>query len=101
MTERKKLMDEKTYYVYAMTNWNNEVLYIGMTSNLEKRLYEHEQKLVEGFTEKYNVNKLVYFETTNSVLSAVERERQLKGWTRKKKDQLIEKVNPNWNELKI
>jgi len=94
-------MDEKTYYVYAMTNWNNEVLYIGMTSNLEKRLYEHEQKLVEGFTEKYNVNKLVYFETTNSVLSAVERERQLKGWTRKKKDQLIEKVNPNWNELKI
>ena len=94
-------MEEKTYYIYAMTNWNNEVLYIGMTSNLEKRLYEHKQKLVEGFTEKYNVNKLVYFETTNCAQSAVERERQLKGWTRKKKDQLIEAVNPHWEELKI
>ena len=94
-------MEEKTYYIYAMTNWNNEVLYIGMTSNLEKRLYEHKQKLVEGFTEKYNVNKLIYFETTSCAQSAVERERQLKGWTRKKKDQLIEAVNPNWEELKI
>ena len=94
-------MDEKMYYVYLMTNWNHEVLYIGMTSDLERRLYEHKQKLIKGFTEKYNVNKLVYFEVTNSAESAVERERQLKGWKREKKNQLIEKENPNWEELEI
>jgi putative endonuclease len=59
----------KTYYVYLITNWNNKVLYIGVTNNLERRLYEHKNKLIKGFTEKYNVNKLVYFEQTNDIES--------------------------------
>ena len=75
----------KTYYVYLLTNWNNKVMYIGVTSNLERRVYEHKNKLVEGFTQKYNVNKLVCFESTNDVLAAIEREKQIKKWRREKK----------------
>lgn len=64
-----------THYVYLLTNWNNKVMYVGVTGNLERRLYEHKQKLVVGFTEKYNVNKLVYFEETNDVRAALERDK--------------------------
>ncbi|RKX57975.1 MAG: GIY-YIG nuclease family protein, partial [Thermodesulfobacteriota bacterium] len=63
-----------TYYVYLFTNWNNKVIYLGVTNNMERRLYEHKNKLVKGFTEKYNVNKLVYFEETQDVTAAIARE---------------------------
>ena len=89
----------KTYYVYLVTNWNNKVLYIGVTNNLERRLYEHKNKLVKGFTEKYNVNKLVYFEQTSDIESAITREKEIKKWRREKKNNLVESVNKKWNDL--
>ena len=92
---------DKTYYVYLLTNWNNKVMYVGVTSNLERRVYEHKNKLVEGFTQKYNVNKLVCFETTNDVLAAIEREKQIKKWRREKKNQLVNGVNPEWKDLSL
>ena len=76
---------DKTYYVYLLTNWNNKVMYVGVTGNLERRIYEHKNKLVEGFTQKYNVDKLVYYETTNDVMAALEREKQIKKWQREKR----------------
>jgi len=87
------------YYVYIMTNWSNKVLYIGVTNNLERRCYEHKHKIIKGFTDKYNINKLVYFEMTNDIKEAITREKQLKGWLRKKKIELIEKINPEWKDL--
>ena len=92
-------MQQHQYYVYMLSNWNNEVLYIGVTNNLQKRVYEHKHHLVEGFTDKYNVTKLVYFEETSDVHAAIEREKQLKKWRREKKNQLIESMNPHWNDL--
>lgn len=92
---------DKTYYVYLLTNWNNKVMYVGVTSNLERRVYEHKNKLVEGFTQKYNVNKLVCFETTNDVLAAIEREKQIKKWRREKKNQLVMQMNPTWDDLSL
>ena len=87
------------YYVYILTNWNNRVMYIGITNNLERRLYEHKHKLADGFTKKYNVHKLVYFECTSDVRSALEREKQLKGWTRDRKNELVAHANPQWQDL--
>ena len=87
------------YYVYILSNWNNKVLYIGITSNLERRLYEHKMKLADGFTKRYNVNKLVYYECTCDVEAAITRDKQLKGWTRSKKDTLINRENPQWLDL--
>ncbi len=87
------------YYVYILTNTYNTVLYIGVTSNLERRLYEHKNKLADGFTKKYNIHKLVYFDSTNDVRAAIEKEKQLKGWTRAKKNALVESVNPQWRDL--
>ena len=87
------------YYVYILTNKYNTVVYIGVTNNLERRLYEHKNHLVDGFTTRYNLNKLVYFETTSDVSSAIEREKQIKGWKRDRKNALIESVNPKWNDL--
>ena len=87
------------YYVYMLTNWNNIVLYTGVTNDLERRIYEHKNKLVKGFTEKYNVNKLVYFEYTSDVKSAIAREKEIKGWIRQKKNQLVQGVNPLWKDL--
>lgn len=87
------------YFVYILSNWNDSVLYIGVTGNLPRRLYEHRNHLVDGFSSKYNTEKLVYFEETNDVYSAIAREKQLKGWTRKKKNDLIMKVNPEWKDL--
>ena len=90
---------ERSYYVYILTNWNNEVMYVGVTNNLERRLYEHKQKLIDGFTKKYNLNKLVYFEETNSVLAAIEREKEIKKWRREKKNALVLKDNSQWKDL--
>ena len=87
------------YYVYMLTNWNNKVLYTGITNNLERRIYEHKNKLVKGFTAKYNVNKLVYYDYTSDVFSAIAREKEIKGWTRQKKNDLIQSMNPEWIDL--
>ncbi len=87
------------YYVYILTNKSSRVMYIGVTNNLERRVYEHKQELVEGFTKRYHVHKLVYFETTTDVRSAIEREKQLKGWLRARKNALVESVNPEWKDL--
>ena len=87
------------YYVYILSNWNDTVLYIGVTSNLPRRLYEHKHHLVDGFTSKYNVEKLVYFEETSDVHVALEREKQLKRWRREKKNALIVQMNPQWLDL--
>ncbi|MHC4139346.1 MAG: GIY-YIG nuclease family protein [Planctomycetota bacterium] len=89
----------KQYYVYILTNKTDKVLYIGITSNLIRRIYEHKNKLVEGFTKKYNLSKLVYFETTNDVNSALIREKQLKNWHRDWKLNIINKHNPDWKDL--
>ncbi len=92
-------MVEKKSYVYILTNINNTVLYTGVTSNLVKRIYEHRNKEVPGFTEKYNLNKLIYYEIFEDIVSAITREKQIKGWLRSKKIALIEKVNQNWDDL--
>jgi len=90
---------ENSYFVYLLSNWNNRVLYIGITNDLARRLYEHQNKLVPGFTEKYNVSKLVYFEETSDVYSALAREKEIKKWRRQKKDALVASVNPGWKDL--
>ena len=87
------------YFVYILSNWDDSVLYIGFTSNLPRRLYEHRNGLADGFTKKYNVHKLVYYEYTNDVYSALSREKQLKNWGRSKKIALIQKTNPQWLDL--
>ena len=86
------------YYVYIMTSYRG-TLYVGVTNNLERRVYQHRAKLVDGFTSKYNVSRLVYYEATPDVVSAITREKQIKGWVRKKKAALIESANPYWNDL--
>ena len=85
--------------VYILTNNNNTTLYIGVTSNLEKRLYEHRHKQIKGFTSKYNLEKLVYFELTESMVAAIEREKYLKGKVRSYKEALINRMNPEWLDL--
>ena len=92
---------EKTYYVYIMTNASDKVLYIGVTNDLQRRIYEHKNKLVKGFSKKYKVNKLVYYETTNDVNSAITREKQLKNWRRQWKMDLITAENPGFADLNI
>ncbi len=87
------------YYVYILANWNNKVIYTGVTNNLERRLYEHKNKLVDGFTKRYNINKLVYYDFCESIETAIQREKQIKGWTRSKKNALIEQANPDWHDL--
>ena len=82
-----------------MTNKINTVLYTGITRDLKKRIWEHKEKTIEGFTKKYNIHKLVYYETTNDIESAIRREKQLKKWNRKWKIELIEKNNPKWRDL--
>jgi putative endonuclease len=89
----------KQYYVYILTNRKHGVLYTGMTNDLERRAYEHKEKLIPGFASKYSLTKLVYFEETTDVDAAINREKQIKGWLRKKKIALIESRNPNWKDL--
>ncbi len=90
---------EKVYSVYIMSSATDKVLYIGVTNDLARRAREHQLGLVEGFTKKYNVVKLVHHEETEDVYAALEREKQLKGWTRKKKDWLIDQTNPERRDL--
>ncbi|MCL1972652.1 MAG: GIY-YIG nuclease family protein [Endomicrobia bacterium] len=89
----------KNYYIYIMASKKYGVIYIGITNNIAKRAYEHREGLIAGFTKKYKVNKLVYVEVFNDVNEAIEREKQLKGWSREKKIFLIETNNKNWNDL--
>jgi putative endonuclease len=89
----------KNYYVYILTTNNHRVMYTGITNHLIRRVDEHRNHLADGFTKKYNITKLVYFENTEDVSAAIAREKQLKGWRRSKKDKLIETINPNWEDL--
>lgn len=89
----------RKYYVYIITNKNNSTLYVGVTNNLERRLFEHKNKLIDGFSKKYNINKLIYFEETTSVNSAIEREKQIKAYSRVKKEDLIFHMNPEKLDL--
>ena len=90
---------EKRGYVYLLTNNANTVIYTGVTSNLQKRIYEHKEKLVEGFTKKYNIIKLVYFEKFDDIVNAIEREKQIKGGSRRDKINLIKNTNPELKDL--
>ena len=90
---------EKKGYIYILTNKNNTTLYVGVTSNLPKRIYEHKNKVVKGFTKKYNLTKIVYYEVYDNIYNAIVREKQLKGGSRKKKIELIESINPEWEDL--
>ena len=92
---------DKAYYVYITTNITNNVLYIGVTNDLQRRIHEHKDSLVESFSKKYKVNKLVYYEITNNINSAIAREKQLKNWRREWKINLIRDKNPGFTELFI
>ena len=95
-----KTEEKVNYYVYILANSSNVTIYTGVTNNLIKRVYEHKTKAdAESFTAKYNVHKLVYYEMTNDVRSAIEREKQIKSWNRKRKNLLVEKMNPTWIDL--
>jgi putative endonuclease len=96
--EPGKMAGVKPYYVYIMTN-KSRTLYTGVTNDLERRVYEHKHKLIPGFTTKYNLSRLVYFEATEDIRAAIEREKQIKGWLRRKKLSLIASVNPKWEDL--
>ena len=89
------------YFVYILTNKTNKVLYTGVTNNLERRLYEHKNHLVDGFSSKYNTNKLVYYEVSESVESAIAREKQIKAYRRDKKIALINESNNEWKDLSL
>jgi len=89
----------RTYYIYIVTNKNNSVLYIGVTGDLEGRIYQHRERLIESFTKRYQCTKLLYYEDYPDPQSAIVREKQLKGWRREKKVALINRINPRWNDL--
>ena len=89
----------KTYTVYMLTNKYNRVLYTGMTNDLGRRINEHKSGLIPGFTKRYNLKKLVYYEDCSDVNAAIEREKQIKRWVRRKKDELVETINPEWEDL--
>ena len=91
----------KTYAVYIMTNYSQTSFYIGITGNLQKRVWEHKNKFVEGFTKRYNIDRLVYYELTDSVETALNREKQLKRWHRDWKINLIKEMNPEFNDLSM
>jgi len=88
-----------SYFVYILTNQKNGTLYIGVTNNIKRRTIEHKQREIEGFTQKYKINKLVYFEEYNDIKDAIHREKCLKRWKRDWKIKLVIKTNPNWNDL--
>lgn len=89
----------KQYYVYIMSNDTNTITYTGVTNDLIRRVSEHKNKLVEGFTARYNINKLVYYETGEDIESAILREKQIKSWARKEKVALVNTTNPDWQDL--
>lgn len=90
----------KEYFVYIMAN-RSRILYTGVTSDLKRRVIEHKQHLIKGFTSRYNMDKLVYFETGSDINEAIYREKEIKGWIRVKKIKLIETINSNWDDLSI
>ncbi|MCB4792135.1 MAG: GIY-YIG nuclease family protein [Elusimicrobia bacterium] len=90
---------EKQYYIYIMTNKNNTVLYTGVTNDIIKRVYEHKNKVTEGFTKRYNITKLVYYEVFNDIKNAIAREKQIKGGSRNKKITLVNNSNKTWKDL--
>ncbi|OFW87803.1 MAG: hypothetical protein A3J37_01180 [Alphaproteobacteria bacterium RIFCSPHIGHO2_12_FULL_45_9] len=90
---------KENFYVYILANKTHEVIYTGVTSDLVKRIWQHKNKIADGFTSKYNVNKLVFYEVHDNAESAIKREKNIKGWKRDWKDQLIEKENPRWDDL--
>ncbi|MFH1190652.1 MAG: GIY-YIG nuclease family protein [Candidatus Omnitrophota bacterium] len=92
-------MDEKAYYVYIMTNKKDGTLYIGVSNDLNRRAYEHKSGLVDGFTKKYHLRHLVYYEVHGDPVEAILREKQMKKWYRRWKIELIEKINPEWKDL--
>ena len=87
------------YYVYILTNQTDEVMYVGVTNDLKRRIYEHKSGVFQGFTKRYKVNKLVYYEKYSEITRAISREKQLKHWCRKKKNALVENENPEYREL--
>jgi putative endonuclease len=89
---------ENKYYVYILAS-KSRALYTGLTNNLDRRIYEHKNKIVKGFTAKYNIERLVYYEEYNDISLAIAREKEIKGWRRKKKIELIESTNPEWKNL--
>ena len=95
----KQVIMDKQYFIYIMTNKNHSVLYTGVTNDLKRRGYEHKNKLAEGFTKKYNVNKLVFYEIYNDINEAITAEKQIKGYSRARKIELIEEMNNQWNDL--
>ena len=92
------MLSGRTYWVYIATNKSN-TLYTGVTNNLSRRMYEHRHKIINGFTAKYNINKLIYFQEFNTPEEAIAAEKKIKGWTRKKKIQLIKSINPTFRDL--
>ncbi len=88
----------KAYYVYIMSSFSKR-LYVGVTNNLHRRMYEHKNHLIKGFTKRYNLAQLVYYEATNDIHSAISREKQIKGWVRRRKIALVESANPEWDDL--
>ena len=92
-------MESKSYFVYIMTNKRDTVLYTGVTSNLQKRVFEHKHKFVKGFTARYNISKLVYFEEGGDIIAALTREKQIKAGSRQRKIVLINSINPKWKDL--
>lgn len=92
-------MNQKSYYVYIATNKRNTVLYTGVTNNLNRRIYEHHNKLIKGFTSKYNIEKLIYYQEFNTAIEAISAEKKIKGWTRDKKIKLIKTVNSEFRDL--
>jgi len=93
------MSEERCYYVYLLTNWNNRVMYVGVTNNLRRRLTNTKTSWLKDLQRKYNVTKLVYYETTNDVITALAREKEVKKWRREKKNNLVIAVNPEWNDL--
>ncbi len=89
----------KLYYIYILASNRNGTLYIGVTNDLIRRVYEHKNDIIDGFTEKYKVHMLVYYELANDIYSAIQREKRIKKWERKWKMELIEKMNPDWHDL--
>jgi putative endonuclease len=99
MTEGKELVQDRRSFIYILTNKYNKVLYTGVTSDLKKRVWEHKEKLVDGFTKRYNVTKLVYYEVFADIRDAIAREKQIKAGSRQKKIDLIIGMNPEWRDL--
>ena len=87
------------YYVYVLVNKTNSVMYVGVTNDLKRRIYEHKNEIIDGFTKRYKVHKLVYFEVYSDSINAIKREKQLKKWIREKKNDLVVKNNPEWKDL--